>query len=86
MLCVFSYFDVKNRHFSTNFKSNFVAQNAGNGICGLQISKIFWMGMPPNPPRWGVPFGPACGFHPKCNGQIETLNNRSGTSIPQIKI
>jgi hypothetical protein len=32
----FSYFGVKNRHFSTNFKSNFDAQNAGNGTCGLQ--------------------------------------------------
>ena len=70
----FSYFGVKNRHFSTNFKSNFVAQNAGNGTCGLQISKIFWGGMPPNPPRWRVAFGPACSFHPKCYGQIETLN------------
>jgi hypothetical protein len=37
----FSYFGVKKRHFSTNFKSNFDAQNAGNGACGLQISKIF---------------------------------------------
>jgi hypothetical protein len=36
----FSYFGVKNIHFSTNFKSNFDAQNAGNGTCGLQISKI----------------------------------------------
>jgi hypothetical protein len=30
--------------------------------------------MPPNPPRMGVAFGPACWFHPKCNGQIDTLN------------
>ena len=38
---VFSYFGVKKRHFSTNFEINFDAQNAGNSICGLQISKIF---------------------------------------------
>ena len=27
---------------STNFKNNFDAQNAGNAISRLQISKIFW--------------------------------------------
>jgi hypothetical protein len=70
----FSYFGVKNRHFSTNFKSNFDPQNAGNGTCGLQISKSFCGGMPPKPPRKGGAFGRACLFLPKCYGQIETLN------------
>jgi hypothetical protein len=28
---------------------NLNAQNAGNGISGLQISKIFWGNMPPDP-------------------------------------
>jgi hypothetical protein len=31
-----------------NFRANLNAQNAGNGISGLQISKIFW-GNPPDP-------------------------------------
>ena len=62
MLCVFSYFDVKNRHFSTNFKSNFVAQNAGNGICGLQISKIFWGACPQTPLGGAWPSAPHVDF------------------------
>jgi hypothetical protein len=45
----FSYFGVKNIHFSTNFKSNFDAQNAGNGTCGLQLSTIFWGAYPQTP-------------------------------------
>jgi hypothetical protein len=35
----------------SNFRTEFDAQNAGNGVSGVQISKIFQGGMPPNPPR-----------------------------------
>ena len=35
---------------STNFKNDFDAQNAGNRISRLQISKIFRGRMPPDPP------------------------------------
>ena len=41
---------------STNFKNNFDAQNAGNAISRLQISKIFWGRVPPDPPP-GPPAG-----------------------------
>ena len=33
---------------SINFRANLHAQNAGNGISRLQISKIFWGSMPPH--------------------------------------
>ena len=33
---------------STNFRANLDAQNAGNGISMLQISKIFWGSTPPH--------------------------------------
>ena len=35
----------------SNFRTEFDAQNEGNGVSGLQISKIFQGGMPPDPPR-----------------------------------
>jgi hypothetical protein len=35
---------------SINFRANLDTQNAGNGISGLQISKICWGNMPPDPP------------------------------------
>ena len=35
----------------SNFRTEFDAQNAGNGVSRLQISKIFQGGMPPDPPR-----------------------------------
>ena len=35
---------------SIDFGANLDAQNAGNGICVLQISKIFWGSRPPDPP------------------------------------
>jgi hypothetical protein len=36
--------------FSIHFGANLDAQNAGNGICVLQISKIFWVSTPPDTP------------------------------------
>jgi hypothetical protein len=33
-----------------NFGANLDAQNAGNDISGIQISKIFWGSTPPDPP------------------------------------
>ena len=36
---------------SINFRANLDAQNAGKCISGLQISKMFWGSMPPEPPR-----------------------------------
>jgi hypothetical protein len=36
------------------------AQNAGNGISVLQISKMFWGSTPPAPP----PIHAWCGLHP----------------------
>jgi hypothetical protein len=36
----------------TNVRTEFDAQNAGNGISGVQISKISLGGMPSNPPRY----------------------------------
>jgi hypothetical protein len=33
---------------SINFRANLDAQNAGNGISVLQISKIFWGSTPPH--------------------------------------
>jgi hypothetical protein len=49
-LCVFSFFYFKYKYntFSINFGANLNAQNAGNGISVLQISKIFW-GVCPRP-------------------------------------
>ena len=38
-----------------NFTTEFHAQNAANGIFGVQISKIFRGGMPPDPPSWLKP-------------------------------
>jgi hypothetical protein len=35
---------------SINFGANLDAQNAGNDISGIQISKIFWGSTPPDPP------------------------------------
>ena len=35
---------------SVNFGANLDAQNAGNDISGIQISKIFWGSTPPDPP------------------------------------
>ena len=32
-----------------NFGANLDAQNAGNDISGIQISKIFWGSTPPDP-------------------------------------
>jgi hypothetical protein len=43
-------------------------------LAGFKFQKFYGGGMPPNPPRKGVAFGPACWFHPKCYGQIDTLN------------
>jgi hypothetical protein len=39
----------------SNFRTEFDAQNAGNGVSRLQISKIFQGGMPPDPPDYVVP-------------------------------
>jgi hypothetical protein len=49
-LCVFSFFYFKYMYSSINFEANLDAQNAGNGIPELQISKIFWGSTPPHPP------------------------------------
>ena len=35
----------------SNFRTEFDAQNEGNGVSGLQISKIFQGGHAPGPPR-----------------------------------
>jgi hypothetical protein len=35
----------------SNFRTEFDAQNEGNGVSGLQISKIFQGSMPPDHPR-----------------------------------
>ena len=35
-----------------NFGANLDAQNAGNDISGIQISKMFWGSTPPDPPRF----------------------------------
>jgi hypothetical protein len=35
----------------SNFRTEFDAQNAGNGVSGLQISKIFQGGHAPGTPR-----------------------------------
>ena len=32
----------------------FGAQNSGNGISGLQISKLFQVGVPPDPPSYAT--------------------------------
>jgi hypothetical protein len=38
-----------------NFRPESWAQNAGNGISGVQISKKFRGGMPPDPPSYARP-------------------------------
>ena len=35
-----------------NLRRKYAAQIAGNGVSGLQISKIFRWGMPPDPPSY----------------------------------
>ena len=47
---VLGFFLLNTGTISTNFKNNFDAQNAGNRISRLQISKIFRGRMPPDPP------------------------------------
>jgi hypothetical protein len=43
---------------SLNIRVNLNAQNAGNGISGLQISNIFWGNMPPNPVAFSHSYPP----------------------------
>jgi hypothetical protein len=58
MMVIFFYFSVRfiplfmsNTSFvSINFGANLDAQNAGNYISGIQISKIFWESTPQDPP------------------------------------
>ena len=46
--CAFFHSFISNTTIvSINFRANLDAQNAGNGISLLQISKIFWWSMPP---------------------------------------
>jgi hypothetical protein len=48
-LCAFFRSFISNTTIvSINFRTNLDAQNAGNGISLLQISKIFWWSMPPH--------------------------------------
>jgi hypothetical protein len=51
ILCAFFPSFISNTSIvSINFGANLDAQNAGNGIPVLQISKIFWESTPPDPP------------------------------------
>jgi hypothetical protein len=43
--CIFPSFISNTSTVIINFRANLDAQNAGNGISGLQISTLFW-GMP----------------------------------------
>jgi hypothetical protein len=47
-----------------NFGANLDAQNAGNDISGLQISKIFWGSTHPDPPIHAWYIGDTRGFQP----------------------
>jgi hypothetical protein len=38
--------------FGSNLRRKYAAQNAGNGVSGLQISKIVREGMPPDTPNF----------------------------------
>ena len=54
---VFRYFCLKCLFVEDrNFRRKYAAQNAGNGVSGLQISKIFRGGMPPDPPSYARSF------------------------------
>jgi hypothetical protein len=49
--CAFFHSFISNTSIvSINFGATLDAQNAGNGISVLQISKIFWRSTPPDPP------------------------------------
>ena len=39
----------------SNYRTEFDAQNEGNGVSGLQISKMFQGSMPPDPLDYVVP-------------------------------
>jgi hypothetical protein len=50
---------------SINFEANLEAQNAGNDISGIQISKIFWGSTPPDsPPIHALYIGHTRGLQP----------------------
>ena len=49
-MCVFSLFISNTSVVRINFGANLDAQNAGNDISGIQISKMFWGSTPPDPP------------------------------------
>jgi hypothetical protein len=50
IFCAFFPSFISNKSIvSINFRANLDAQNAGNGISGLQIQKILWGSMPPDP-------------------------------------
>jgi hypothetical protein len=51
IFCAFFPSFISNKSIvSINFRANLDAQNAGNGISVLQISKIFWGSTTPDPP------------------------------------
>jgi hypothetical protein len=67
--CCTSGFHLKLGLFGSNLRK-YAAQNAGNGVSGLQISKILWGVMPPDSPSFAsitatVTFQPgsAPGYH-----------------------
>jgi hypothetical protein len=54
---VFRYFCLKCLFVEDrNLRRKYAAQNAGNGVSGLQISNIFRGGMPPDPPSYARSF------------------------------
>jgi hypothetical protein len=56
-----------NKLVSINFRANLDARNSGNtgnGIFGLQISKLFWVSLPPDPPIHARYVGHTRGLRP----------------------
>ena len=63
--CAFSPLFISNTSkVSINFGANLDAQNAGNDISGIQISKIFWGSTPPDSPIHAWYIGHTRGLQP----------------------
>ena len=78
IFCAFFLSFISNRSIrSIDFRANLDAQNAGNGISGLQISKMFWVSILSDPPIHARYVGHTRGLRPLLSPLIYYLTERS---------